>query len=80
MAARRKPLGLIIAATISLAFGSWLLLKGHYAQTYQTVIPGGGQKAPWMYPWQAYVSAGLCFAAAAYALVSAFVTKDGEHR
>ena len=80
MAAKRKSLGLIIAATFLLAVGSWLLFSAHFAQGHNVVIPGGGEKAPWMNPWQAYTAAGLCFAAAAYALVGAFIAKDSSKR
>jgi hypothetical protein len=64
--------GSLIAGFFFFAGGVLLLWAAHRADIHHAVIPGRGQKAPWMYPWQGYLASVLCFAAAALAVVGAF--------
>jgi hypothetical protein len=73
--ARRSGL---IGAALFFAFGLIMLFEAYRADVRHTIIPGGGDKAAWMYPWQGYAAALFCFVAVAYALSRAFRKRSDE--
>ena len=62
----------LIGAAGFFVFGAVLLLVAHSADLHNTIIPRGGAKTAWMYPWQGYAAALVCFAASSYSLFLAF--------
>src|SRR5438874_12910858 len=69
----------LIAGVFLFSIGGLLLWAAHRADIHHTVIPGRGQKAPWMYPWQGYLALVLCFTAAALAVVGALRARQINH-